>query len=196
MSATLAAGTHTIGATYHGDSTFAASSVTRPLTQTVLSPTRPVTVPAADPPTVVSLKRYGIHIQPTVLVLTFSAALDPARAQDVHDYRIIGPGGRRVGIKSAVYDPFAHTVTLRPRSRIDIHHTAHVKVIGTSAHGVAGVADTLLDGAGDGKAGSNFVAPLTWRNLVLTPAQARRWLAAEHAVPSRAPGLGLTPRSR
>jgi hypothetical protein len=190
--ATLTPGTHTIGATYDGDATFAASTVAHPVTQTVL----PVTVPAADPPMVVSLKRYGIHMQPTVLVLTYSAALDPARAQDVHNYRIIGPGGRRVGIKSAVYDPVAHTVTLRPRSRIDIHHTAHVKVIGTGAHGVAGVADTLLDGAGDGQAGSNFVAPLTWRNLVLTPAEARRWLPEKHAVPSRAPGLGLIPESR
>ena len=32
-------------------------------------------MPAASPPIVVSLKRHGIHMQPTVLVLTFSEAL-------------------------------------------------------------------------------------------------------------------------
>jgi hypothetical protein len=182
--ATLAAGTHTIGARYDGDSTFAASAVALPLTQTVLPPTTD-----ADPPMVVSLKRYGIHMQPTVLVLTFSAALDPARAGDVHNYRIISPARRTFRIKSAVYNPIAHTVTLRPRKRIDLHHTYHVTVIGTGSGGVAGVADSLLDGARDGKAGSDYVTTLNWRNVVLTPAEAKRWLPKKPAIPSRAPGF-------
>ncbi len=183
--ATLAAGTHTITASYDGDTAFATSTATRPAIETVIPPSRPTVVPAADPPTVVSLKRYGVHMEPTVLVLTFSSALDPSRAEDVRDYRIIGPSGRKVGIKSAVYDPVAHTVTLRPISRIDIHHTSHVTVIGTGIYGVAGVADTLLDGASDGKAGSDYVATLTWRNLILTPAQAERLALEERAARSR-----------
>ena len=34
------------------------------------------------PPSVTSLQRFGFHAQPTEFVLTFSSALDPARAQD------------------------------------------------------------------------------------------------------------------
>jgi parallel beta-helix repeat protein len=183
--ATLTAGTHTIGATYDGDAGFAGSTVSHSLTETVIAPTHPATVATTDPPAVISVKRYGVHMEPTVLVITFSAALDPSRAEDVHNYRIVGPSGRVIGIESAVYDPVAHTVTLRPRSRISIHHTSRITVIGTGTRGVAGVADTLLDGSGDGKSGSSYVAPLTWRNLVLTPAQARRLQLEEHAARSR-----------
>jgi hypothetical protein len=196
--ATLTPGAHTIGATYDGDSTFATSAVPRPVTQIVLPPNRPTSVPTTvtDPPMVVSLKRYGIHMQPTVLVLTFSAALDPARAEDVRNYRITDPAGRRVGIKSAVYDPVAHTVTLRPRSRIDLHHTYHLMVIGTGTGGVASVGHDLLDGARDGKAGSDYVTTLDWRNVVLTPAEARRWLPKKHAHPTRAPGFAFVSTRR
>jgi hypothetical protein len=182
---TLAAGTHTIDATYNGDAAFATSTATRPSTEIVIPPNGPGSVPAADPPTVVSLKRYGVHMEPTVLVLTFSSALDPARAEDIHNYRIIGPNGRPVWVKSAVYDRVAHAVTLRLRSRIDIHHTSHITVIGTGARGVAGAVDVLLDGLADGKAGSDFSAPLTWRDLILTPAQARRLRLEELAARSR-----------
>ena len=196
--ATLTAGTHTIGATYHGDATFGGSTVTHPLTQTVIpltsSSTSSVTPSTTDPPVVVSLKRTGIHMQPTVLVLTFSAALDPIRAQDVRNYRITDPAGRSIGIDSAVYDPTAQTVTLRPRPRIDLHHTYHVTVIGTGSGGVADVRDNLLDGAGNGNAGSDYVTTLNWRNVVLTPAEARRWLPAKHAIPSRVPGFRLASR--
>jgi CSLREA domain-containing protein len=209
--ATLTASTHTISVEYDGDATFAASTVSRPLTQTVMPATQPTTTstqtvmpatqptttstrtpttstqtantPTVDPPVVMSLKRYGIHMQPTVLVLKFSEAMDPIRAQDVRNYQISGPTGRPVGIDSAVYDPAANTVTLKPRSRIDLHHTYHVKVIGTGT-------------GGDGKAGSNYFTTLNWRNVVLTPAEAKRWLPKKPAIPSRAPGLGFVSRSR
>ena len=47
-------------------------------------------------PTVVSLQRFGFHEQPTSLVLAFSEPLDPARAQDLGNYRLIliAHGGR------------------------------------------------------------------------------------------------------
>ena len=75
--ATLTAGQHTISATYDGDATFAASAVARPLVQTVNATTSPV----FDGPTVVALQRFGIHMQQTVLVLTFHDGLDPTSAQ-------------------------------------------------------------------------------------------------------------------
>ena len=48
-------------------------------------------------PTVTNLQRFGFHAQTTTLVLTFSAALDPASARAVSNYALVAlvHGGRR-----------------------------------------------------------------------------------------------------
>ena len=69
------------------------------------------------------------------MVLAFDQALDATTAQDVNDYRIIGPAGRTIAIKSAVYDPATQTVTLHPSQRISIHHTSKLIVDGTRRTG-------------------------------------------------------------
>jgi CSLREA domain-containing protein len=215
--ATLKAGTHTISATYNSDATFASSTVVNPVTQTVNPVTQTVTpvtqtvnpvtqtvnpvTQTVNPavkiaPTIVSLKRFGIHMQPTVLVLKFSTGLDPTRAQDVRNYRIIDPAGHPVGIDSAVYDPETDSVTLKPSQRIDLHHNYHVTINGTGPDGLANVSDTLMDGDGDGKSGSNFVTVLNWRNVVLTPAEAKRYLPAKQVNPAGALGHRFVSRSR
>ena len=130
--------------------------------------------PVSSPPIVMSLKRYGVHMHPTVLVLRFSEAIDPTRADDVKNFKVLGPAGRRVSIGSAVYDPADDSVTLKPRERISIHRTYRLEVNGTGPDGVMGEDDILLDGADDGLPGSNYVTSLTWRELVLTPAEARK----------------------
>ncbi len=145
--ATLLAGTHHIAATYDGDTTFAASAVASPLAQTVTTVSTEGDLSPTDPPTVVSVHRFGIHMQPTVLVLGFGAELDPAFAQDTRNYKIVGPTGRSIGIRTAVYDPTAKTVTLRPRTRINLHENYHLTVIGT---GAGGVTDSARDLAGRG----------------------------------------------
>jgi hypothetical protein len=129
----------------------------------------------ASSPIIVSLKRYGFHMRPTVLVLKFSEALDPARAQDAKNYKVLSPSGRTIHIARAVYDPTDDTVTLSPKQRINIHHTYRLKVIGTADGGVMGDDGILLDGAGDGFPGTDYVAKLTWKNLVLTAAQERKY---------------------
>ena len=52
------------------------------------------------------------------------------------NYKIVDPAGRPISIASAVYDAAANTVTLRPRTRIDLHNTYHLTVIGKGARGV------------------------------------------------------------
>lgn len=121
---TLTVGTHTIVATYRGSPNFAPSQ-SKQQTQVVSgtgigSSVGPPVVP--DGPEVVSLLRYGYHMKPTTLVLTFDQALDSVTAADVKDYRIIGPGGRVIGIKRAVYDPATLTVRLHPKERINVHY--------------------------------------------------------------------------
>ena len=148
---TLSAGQHSITASFDGGSMFAESSVITPLTQTVGGP------PSVEIPTVALVQRFGIHHEPTVLVVTFTSALDSASAQDLENYVIVGPSGRHIAIDSAVYDTSAHTVTLRPSKKINLHHDYQFTIIGTGSNGVAGVGHALLDGEYDGKPASNCV---------------------------------------
>jgi hypothetical protein len=176
---TLPAGSHTIGATYSGDTTFA-SSPANPLTQSVTSSAGGTTTGAGliigggstsgtDGPRIGSVKRYGYHMRPTTIVLPFDQALDAVTAEDAKNYRIIGLGGRTIAIKKAVYDPAALTVTLYPMKRISIHHRYELIVDGTAPHGVTNTRGQLLDGNDSGSADSDYRGPLTWRNLVLDP---------------------------
>ena len=137
------------------------------------------------PPTVTSVQRLGFHADPTRIVLTFSSPLDPARAQDLRNYRIVGPGNKAVAIDSAAYDPAANTVTLRPHARLDLHRLDKLTVIGIAPDGVADMSGVLLDGAGVGQPGSNYVATLKASDLVLgaeVPGGPRRLAALRRAL--------------
>jgi len=159
--AALAPGSHTIAASYGGDARFAPSS-SPPIVETI------VAVPVdTEGPRVLGLRRFGFHFQPTVLVLAFDRPLNPADAQDVANYRIVGPRGLLVPVASAVYDPTARTVTLHPSGRLNLHWVYHLTVRGTPPGGVRGLNGNLLDGAGTGRAGSDYVTSVTASNLVL-----------------------------
>ena len=137
------------------------------------------------PPTVTSVRRFGFHADPTRIVLGFSSPLDPARAQDLRNYRIVDPGNKAVSIDSATYDPAASTVTLRPHARLVLHRLSKLTVIGTAPDGVADTSGVLLDGAGDGQPGSNYVATLKASDLVLgaeVPGGPRRLAALRRAL--------------
>ena len=58
------------------------------------------------------VQRFGFHMMPTRLVLTFDRALDATAAQNLSNYRITTASGGRIKLKSAVYDDRTHTVTL------------------------------------------------------------------------------------
>jgi hypothetical protein len=114
---------------------------------------------------VLAVARLGVHHQPTVVVLRFSQPLDPVRAANPANYRIMNFKSRPVGIGSAVYDPAAQAVTLFPRQRINLHHPAQLLVIGRGPTGVASSTGILLDGANTGRPGSDFSTLLTRKNL-------------------------------
>ena len=161
----LAAGSYTMTASYSGDTKFGPSA-----SSTVTQVVDASTAVSGDGPTIVSVLRYGYHMMPTTLVLTFDQALDAITAENADDYRVIGPEGGVIGIESAVYDPATLSVTLHPRQRIDIHDTYTLIVDGTAqGGGLANIQGQLLDGADDGQPGSDYRGPLTWRNLVLDP---------------------------
>jgi hypothetical protein len=142
--------------------------------------------PGVDGPTEVSLQRFGIHMQPTVLVLTFHDGLNPTSASDRSNYRIVGPSGQSIPILSAAYDPTSNTVTILPQARINLHHSYQLTVIGTGPRGVTNSEGVLLDGAGNGRPGNNYTAPLNWSNVDLTPAEAKKYGHAKPVKPAGA----------
>jgi hypothetical protein len=183
---TLSAGKHTVTATYSGDASDSTSSLATPLVQTVMdSP--------GSMPRVTRVERFGFHMHQTVLVVSFSMGLDPASATNPSNYVLVDPSGRRIGFRSVSYDSSAHTVTLRPRELVNLHHNYRFAIKGSGAHGVASAAHTLLDGAGDGQPGTDFVMTLNWRELVLPPSVALKLHRQHEHQPSRA---RLTPFSR
>jgi hypothetical protein len=118
-------------------------------------------------------------------VLSFSAALDPVRAQNVANYQITDSAGSAVAIGTATYDPVAHTVTLAPQHQLDLHRSYQLTVVGTGSGGVANTAGRLLDGAGAGHPGSDYQTTVTAANMVFgraVPGGPRRLAQLRKAV--------------
>ena len=112
------------------------------------------------------------------------------------NYRITDPSGHRVRIKSAVFDAETNSVTLRPAKRINLHHTYHFTVMGTGQNGVRNMQGVLLDGANTGSPGSNYTGTLTWRNVVLTPAEIQKYGHPAQSKPAGALDHRFLGRSR
>ena len=144
-----------------------------------------------DGPQVASVARYGYRYQPTILVVSFNGPITIASADNVSNYRIVGPGGHGIKVKSAMYDVGTNQVILKPARRLSIFHKYTLTIAGTTSSAVANPAGLLLDGAGTGRPGTNHVTSLTWRNLAGRASQVRT-LARVDAV---AKGLVLRVRS-
>jgi hypothetical protein len=152
----LAAGSHTIVAQYSGDSSNLPGTATVALQ---------VNTPASSAPVVTSLTRAGVHFQPTQLVLTFSTPLNAATAQNLQAYRLelLAPGKQRgtvrviiIKLKSAVYDPVHHTVTLSPQQRLNLRRPYLLIASGTGTTAILSAGGVPLDGKGNGQPGSNY----------------------------------------
>jgi hypothetical protein len=164
-----------------------------PTAVTIVTPVnvKPLPNPSPTPtsaggPQVTRVQRFGFHQMPTTLVLTFSQALDPSTAEDVHNYRIVAPDGHRIKVRRAVYDPANLTVTLHFAERLSIHQVYRVTVIGTGQQGITNTQRQLLDSETSGQAGSDFHFKLTWRQLVLGHVS-RQFLSRYHLLPKGNP---------
>lgn len=163
LTAPLAAGSHAVDASYAGDTTYAGSA-SPSLSVQIQSPDPPV-IP--DGPHVVKLQRFGFHVRPTTLVLAFDQALDPATAQSPINYKITGPTGHAIAVRSVLYDPSTLTVTINPSERLNVHYAYQLTVQGVDAGGLVSAAGFRLDGAGSGHPGSNFTARIDRSLLVI-----------------------------
>ena len=68
-----------------------------------------------------------------------------------------GRPGRRIPIAAAVYNPFNLTVTLYPDQLVYLYARYRLVVNGSTPTGVAGTSGVLIDGAGTGRPGSDYV---------------------------------------
>jgi hypothetical protein len=141
--------------------------------------------PSTPGPQVKKVQRYGYHRMPTTVVLTFTGTLDPATAEDVHNYRVVGPDGHHVKVRRAVYDPANLTVTLHFAERLSLHHPYRLTVIGTGPQGISDTQNALLDSKAAGQPGSDFQVELTGRDLVLGHVS-RKFLMRYHILPKDA----------
>jgi uncharacterized repeat protein (TIGR01451 family) len=148
-----------------GDPTPADNAITRSTTVTATA--------TGDGPRIILVQRFGFHMRPTTLVLTFDKSLDPVRAQDVANYLIVALAdpGRAIRIGSAVYDPATLTVTLTPVHRLNLHHRFRLTVKGTGPSGISDTSAKLLDGEKTGSPGSDFATIIVAADLAFTPAE-------------------------
>ena len=143
----LSSGQHSLSAVFSEEGNFSTSVLTVTVTM--------------DGPQVVGVTRYGPKTGSNELVLTFNSPLDPATAQDVRCYSIIGIGCNKViPIRSELYNPATRTVTLTLGLNLWRFKSYRLTVYGKGVHVVTGSNGLALDGTGTGKP-SNFVTKLT-----------------------------------
>ena len=123
-----------------------------------------IALSSADP-MVVSLQRFGVHDQPTLLVLTFNEPMDATRADNRANYRLVWASpaqrngakhDRAIPIRYARYNAAAQTVTIRPIHRLPLRRHFLLKVVGTPPGGLTNTSGIFLDGAGTGQPGSDY----------------------------------------
>gem|GEM_PF-1072023 len=181
--ATLGPGAHSITAAYGGGDSFQPSTSIGT-----------VNVNAPILPTVVAVRRYGIGTQPTKLVLFFSAPLDPRTAQDVHNYRVVRPGGRRLRVDSAAYEPQAQSVVVSLHRGLSLRVPYRLTVNGAPNGGVTDIDGNLLSGAGAGRPGTDYTTIVDQRLLVRRRQFPRPSLVAGQTVKTSAHSVHKTGR--
>jgi hypothetical protein len=132
-------------------------TVTTPGGTSATSSADQFTYASVSAPTVLSLVRFGFHMQPTSLVLSFSSALDPTPAQNVSNYLLMTSSGTMIPIKSAVYDSTALTVTIFPSQLLNLESFYQLTVNGEAPSGLTSSTGVPIDGAGNGTSGTNYV---------------------------------------
>ena len=129
---TLSAGKHTVTASYSGDATDATALVT-PLVETVNAST----VERAEGDAGPAVRRPHASDGPGPLFDTVTRS-----TTNLQNYVLVGPEGNHIGFKSVSYDSSAHTVTLRPTVKINVHRTYRLTVIGQGPPMVSAVSTT------------------------------------------------------
>jgi uncharacterized repeat protein (TIGR01451 family) len=116
--------------------------------------------PDYTPPEVSQLTWIGTTQAITSVTLTFTAPLNPTFAANPLNYSMIdlGAGDRAVPLDSPVYNAANFTVTLVPTAPLADGQYYQIEVLGTGPTAIRDIAGNLFDGAGNGSAGTNYIA--------------------------------------
>jgi uncharacterized repeat protein (TIGR01451 family) len=115
--------------------------------------------PDVTPPEVSVLSMSGSGKSITSVSLSFDAPLNPTYAANPANYQLVGMSkGQVVGIGAINYNPATFTVTIVPAAPLAPNQYYRIQVVGSGPTAVRDIAGNLLDGAGNGSAGSNYVA--------------------------------------
>jgi IPT/TIG domain len=120
---------------------------------------------SADGPQVTGLPQYVNRDRTTSLVIDFNEALDASPAQNISNYQLVGPGGHRIRVRSAVYDSSTDAVSLILSRRPKLRTKYLLSINGETSSGLTNQEGELLDGTYTGQPGSDYVTKLTRSNL-------------------------------
>jgi hypothetical protein len=116
--------------------------------------------------TVIERKRHLV----TEVIVQFSGPLNPAKAGNFSSYHLAMAGKKvsfaarkatSVSMRLPSYNGNSDTVTLVPLQPFALTRPVQVVISGTSSTGLTDSQGRLIDGNGDGRAGSNGVVMVT-----------------------------------
>jgi uncharacterized repeat protein (TIGR01451 family) len=116
--------------------------------------------PDMTPPQVAQLSWIGTARSISSVNLAFSAPLDPGCATNAANYALINmsAGGRAIALGTPQYNATTHSVTLVPTAPLAAGQYYEVVVQAGGTTGIHDIAGLMLDGAGTGNPGTNYVA--------------------------------------
>jgi hypothetical protein len=142
----LSPGLHVITAAFSGDATHPPSAPSNAIAVNVFN------VTAFGGPSVTS----DVFVGPSAVTVTFNRGLLLAPAQDIANYKIIGPNHKAIAITSAVYNPANASVTLTTGKLLEPHKSYQLLINGQSGERVVDVFGIALNGHKAGKPGHNY----------------------------------------
>jgi hypothetical protein len=114
--------------------------------------------PDTTPPEVSVLSWNGTSHAITSIALAFDAPLNSALATDGANYRLISAKGQIIGLRAISYSSATDSVTIIPTAPLGMNQYFQIVVLGTGPTAIRDIAGNILDGAGNGVPGSNYVA--------------------------------------
>jgi hypothetical protein len=117
-----------------------------------------------DAPVVQQMRWVVLPERAPALLLTFSHEMNRKRVQDVRNYTLLGPDGRRIGLQSAVYGLAPQTLLLFPAQHLLSNRSYRLRINARGARGVTNAFGIRLDGRATGRAGADFVGVFSAQN--------------------------------
>ena len=108
--------------------------------------------PVSSPVTVANVVRRGVHLFPTVYVVSYNGAVDPTQAANLAHYQLVRENSQgriisgSIPLLSATYNQASDTVTISPETRQNVHYFYRFLISG------------MTDTAGQPIIGSNGLA--------------------------------------